>query len=190
MSAPLRRLLVLLLVTAFCAACGVGPESSARPFPPEDVPRGLLVGPTGSPQPAGPRVQQLVFVRESRLVRVQRPVAEVTPRTVLADLFNGPLPDEGERGLTTALPTGAEVPTVDVQDGVASVSLSPQVLDSGRDDQVIALAQVVLSLAALPEVDEVRFVQDGVPIEVPRADGEVTTDPLREVDYGDLLDVF
>lgn len=170
-----------------CSGCGVGPEDAARPLSPQEVPPGRLAERPGSPQPAGEREERLYFLRDSGLVPVVRPASQVTPQTVLADLLAGPLPRERERGLTTALPTSAEPATLTLQDGLALVDLGDRLLDSGRDDPVTALAQVVLSLTALPEVETVRFVQDGAPEAVPRGDGQVVDVPLRGGDYRDLL---
>ena len=178
----------LVVAGVVCAACGVGPEDAPRPLPAQDVPPGVLSGSTRSPQPPGEREQRLVFVRDAQLVPVRRPALQVTPQTVLADLLTGPLPVEREQGLTTALPSGVEPFAVTVQDAVASVDLGDRLADSGRDDPVTALAQVVLSLTALPEVDAVRFVQDGVPVEVPRGDGRLVDVPLGAQDYRALLD--
>lgn len=182
------RWVALVLSAVLCAACGVGPEDAARPLPAEDVPPGVLSTGARSPQPPGERQQRLVFVRDAQLVPVRRPALQVTPHTVLADLLTGPLPMEREQGLTTALPSGVEPFAVTVQDAVASVDLGDRLVESGRDDPVTALAQVVLSLTALPEVDAVRFVQDGVPVEVPRGDGELVDVPLGAHDYRVLLD--
>lgn len=182
------RWVALVVTGVLCAACGVGPEEAARPLPAEDVPAGVLSAGTPRPQPPGEREQRLVFVRDAQLVPVRRPAVQVTPQTVLADLLTGPLPPEREQGLTTALPTSVEPFVVTVQDGVASVDLGDRLAESGRDDPVTALAQVVLSLTALPEVDAVRFVQDGVPVEVPRGDGRLVDVPLGAQDYQALLD--
>lgn len=117
---------------------------------------------------------------------MSRAAGEVTPATVLRDLLGGPLPAEQEQGLTTALPTGSKALTR-LAGGVASVSLSGALLDNGRSDQVLALAQLVVTLDALPEVRGVRFLQDGEPLPVPRADGAIVSEPLTAADYRDLF---
>lgn len=178
----------LAVVAVLSAGCGVGPEGVARPLSAEEVPAGVLTDRTSSPQPAGEREQRLFFLRDAQLVPVLRPAAQVTPQTVLGDLLGGPLPAEQARGLSTALPASGEPGTVALAGTVALVDLGDRLLESGRDDPVTALAQVVLSLTALPEVEAVRFVQDGAPVEAPRGDGQVVDLPLRGEDYRDLLD--
>lgn len=177
----------LALVAVLSAGCGVGPEDAARPLSTQEVPAGVLTDRTSSPQPAGEREQRLFFLQDSQLVPVLRPAAQVTPQTVLGDLLGGPLPDERDRGLSTAVPTSAEPGSVTLTGPLALVDLGDRLLESGRDDPVTALAQVVLSLTALPAVEAVRFVQDGVPVDVPRGDGQVVDVPLRGEDYRDLL---
>lgn len=168
------------------AGCGVGPEGHARALGVQDAPAGVLVSPSGSAQATGTSDEQLAYVRDARLATVTRAAAEVTPAAVLRDLLGGPLPAEREQGLTTALPAGSGS-LVGVEAGVASVALDGALLDNGRSDQVLALAQVVVTLDALPAVTGVRFLRDGQPLPVPRADGAVVGTPLTAADYRDLL---
>ncbi len=180
---------MLLLVAALVlglTGCGVRPERQARALGAQDAPAGVLVTPSGSAPATGTSNEQLAFVRDAHLAMVTRAAAEVTPAAVLRDLLGGPLPAERDQGLTTVLPAGAGS-LVAVAGGVASVSLSGALLDSGRSDQVLALAQVVVTLDALPEVTGVRFLRDGHPLPVPRADGAIVGTPLTAADYGDLL---
>lgn len=182
------RWAALSLAAVLGTGCGVGPEDAARPLPRDEAPADVLVERAGPPQPPGEQQQRLYFVRDAQLAPVKRPAAQTTPQTVLTDLLGGPLPHERDRGLTTALPPGPQPGSVTVQDGTALVDLGDRLLDSGRDDPVTALAQVVLSLSALPEVDSVRFVSDGMPAAVPRGDGRVVDGPLRASDFQELLD--
>lgn len=176
------------LYAVLLGGCGVGPEQDARPLDSADAPAGVLAPPTGTAQPPGGRAELLVFVREQQLERVSRQAVEVTAQTALSDLLAGPLPQERERGLTSALPT-TDVGSleVEVRDGLALVNIDPELLDSGRSDQVLALAQVVVTLDALPEVQGVQFLSRGEVLPVPRADGAVVRGPLTDLDYADLL---
>lgn len=177
---------VLVLAAALAlTACGVRPEGQARALGPGAGPAGVLVTPSAAPA-TGARAEQLAFVRDARLSTVSRPATEVNPGKVLRDLLDGPLPAERGQGLSTALPA-ASGSLEGVRDGVASVDLNGALLDNGRSDQVLALAQVVLSLDALPDVTGVRFLRDGEPLPVPRADGAIVTGPVTAADYRDLL---
>lgn len=184
-----RRVPAVLLAAALLAggtACGVRPERTARALASGDAPAGVLATPSGSPRPSGASDEQLTFVQGVGLTTATRATTDIGPAAVLRDLLGGPLPAERERGLTTALPAGSGS-LGGVRDGVAAVSLSGALLDAGRSDQVLALAQVVLTLDALPEVTGVRFLRDGAPLPVPRADGAIVAGPLTAADYQDLL---
>ena len=176
-----------LAVTLLTAGCGLRGEEAARPLTPEDAPVGLLSPSPPAAQPPGTSAQQLVFVRESRLVPVTRPAVDVTPQTALDDLLAGPTPQERAAGLSTALPAAAGSVPLRVVDGTASVDVGGAVLESGRSDQVLALAQVVVTLDALPDVTGVLFLQDEAPLPVPRADGAISSGPLTTQDYLPLL---
>lgn len=182
-----RGLVTGLALAVLAAGCGVGPERQARPLTSEEAPFALLSRPTGAAQPPGERSEQLLFIEDALLVPVSRRTVLVTPQSALSDLLTGPSVEERARGLTTALPAGAGPGQVRVEDGLASVSLGGELLDSGRSDQLLAFAQVVLTLAALPEVTAVRFLRDGQPLPVPRADGAIVEAPLTAADYRSLV---
>ena len=175
------------LAALVVAGCGVPAEDTARPLSTDDAPFGLLAGPTATARPQGADAEQLLFVRDSMLVAVTRRAVSVSARSALSDLLSGPSEQERAQGLTTALPPGATRGQVDVTRGVASVDLGPGLLDSGRSDQVLALAQVVVTLDALPGVDAVRFLRDGKALPVPAGDGALQDAPLTAGDYSGLL---
>ena len=52
---------------------------------------------------------------------------------------------------------------------------------------MLALGQLVLTATARPGVGQVRFTLEGLPVQVPTADGTVTSDPLSRDDYLALL---
>ena len=54
-------------------------------------------------------------------------------------------------------------------------------------DQVLAIAQVVMTLTSLPGVDSVQFVRDDETVEVPLPDGTLVRRPLTAADYSSLL---
>ncbi len=185
LSAP--ALLAGSLLAAALAGCGVPAEHDARPLQAGEAPFGLLAPATQAAQPPGARSESLLFVRDSQLVPVTRQAVQVTPRSVLSDLFAGPSAQERMVGLTTALPSGVQVGEVVVTDGLASVAVDGELLDSGRSDQVLALAQVVLTLTGLDEVDAVQFLRAGQTLPVPRADGALSAGPVTAADYASLL---
>lgn len=182
---PLAAVAVAAVV--LLTGCGVTAETRARPLTAADAPLGLLSRSSPSVQPSGAAVERLVFVRDSLLVPVERSTERNGVGAALADLLAGPSPQDRVQGLTTALPVRAEPPAVQVEGGVAVVVGTEELLDSGRSDQVLALAQVVLTLDAVAGVDAVRFTRDGEPLPVPRGDGSLTQAPVSSQDYAELL---
>lgn len=180
----MRRGLAAAALLLLLPGCGIRAESEARPLGTRAA-SPLLLTPTASPGPPGVRRAQLYFVREELLVPVDRPAAAVSPQRALSDLLAGPSEAENARGLTSALPTTGELVLLEVGAGTAVVELTGAL--EGGNNQVLALAQVVATLDAAPGVDDVRFVQDGTPLPVPRADGALTDLPVSLEDYRDLL---
>jgi len=71
--------------------------------------------------------------------------------------------------------------------GIALVDLKSDFLQISSADQVLGLAQVVCTLTSLPGVGQVRFTLHGDPVEIPRADGSLTGEPVSRSDYEDLF---
>jgi len=73
-------------------------------------------------------------------------------------------------------------------DGIAVIELTDELLDDvGREEQLLAVAQLTCAVTLEPGVELVRFSRDGASIEVPRADGSLTSDPVEVADYVDVL---
>jgi spore germination protein GerM len=51
---------------------------------------------------------------------------------------------------------------------------------------MIALAEIVFTATGRPGVGQVSFSLDGRPVEVPRADGSLTSEPLARTDFREL----
>jgi hypothetical protein len=66
------------------------------------------------------------------------------------------------------------------------LELSGETGGRSATENVLAVGQIVLSVTALPTVDEVTFQRDGVAVEALLADGALTTEPLTAADYAAL----
>jgi len=175
-----------LLPAALLCGCGIAPEPAARAVA-QDAPGPQVPPPSSGGGTIGQGRERLFLVRGDALVAVSRTTARrKDPSAALADLLTGPSTEERARGLTSALPADAGAVLLRLEQGTALVSLGDQLSDSGRSDQVLALAQVVSTLDALPEVMAVRFLKDGEPLDVPRGDGSLSTGPLTAADYAAL----
>jgi spore germination protein GerM len=177
-----------LALAVLAAGCGVRAESQPRTLDPGSVPfRSIGQSPTAAPVGAG---RALVYlVRDGAIVAVVRRFPEPpTPEAVLAALVVGPSGRESDAGLTTAVLPGTTFDKQGIAAGVAYVDVpASSTTESGRNDEVLAHAQVVVTLTALPAVTGVRFLRDGQPLDVPRADGSLARVPLTRRDYTALL---
>ncbi len=98
----------------------------------------------------------------------------------------GPTPAEARAGIWSAIPPGTSVRATRIRNGVATVDLSSNLATIGGTDEILAVAQIVLGVTALPDVDAVIFLLDGAETSVPRSDGVLVSGPLDPDDYSEL----
>jgi hypothetical protein len=192
------RVIALLCLLLMCSSCGVDPQSSAHVFDRSEVPYGLTD--TTPPSTAGtveaspfssataPVEFDLYFIRSGILAAVTRRAAVAPlPSELVAILVAGPTPAERDTGHRSAL-TGLEI-TARAGDAAATVNvdLARTFNDIPRSDRILALGQITLTLTARAGVSVVQYTIDGAPIEVPKANGVVTRDPVSRADYLALL---
>jgi hypothetical protein len=178
----------VLTIALTATGCGIAPDRSARAIEPPPGPYQLTTPPPPTPASTGPVTEQLFLVKDGKLVRVERKISGAqSVQQLMNDLLAGATSDEQRVGLSSALPGNNVIGGVTVNDGVATVDLGPGLEDTGRNDEVLALGQVVCTLDGRSDVKGVLFRQDGQTIAVPRADGALSTGPLTAADYTDLL---
>jgi spore germination protein GerM len=138
----------------------------------------------------------------------------VTIQSELNELFNGPgSAQAGAPGnLLTYIPAGTSVISATVTPtGLATLDLSPDIENAIGEELIQAFAQMVYTITwptachkidtgplprttpppprgfETPCVDKVVFEVDGVPQQVPIADGAQTNQPTTRADYKSLL---
>ncbi|MDC2954713.1 GerMN domain-containing protein [Streptomyces gilvifuscus] len=128
------------------------------------------------------------FLHDGKVSAVPRTVtAPATATAALHALLAGPSRFEGHRGRTTAVPSGTELRSVDVQGRLATVDLSERFLDDGGGPSMRArLAQVVFTLTRFPTVRKVAFEIDGKPVRYFGPEGVVLDGPVGRADFEDL----
>ncbi|NUR69704.1 MAG: GerMN domain-containing protein [Hamadaea sp.] len=182
---------VLLAAVLLVAGCGVSTESDPRGVSP---PPGPFAGLT-SPRPSAPataatgRIDEvLYFILAGRLVPVTRRVdLQPSVTELISALRAGPAPTEREAGLTTALGGTDVVAAVSISGSRVELALAAPVEGSGRADEALAYAQLVCTLTAHADIQDVVFTRDGSPVGVPRGDGSLSEGPLTADDYSRLL---
>lgn len=179
-----------LLVGLVLVGCSPGPQRRAEVEDDARIPFQLLDADAPRLRPvAGSAASGLVtlcYLDENGLVEVE---AEL-PRTVrggaglVAALADVP---EGAPGSLRTAVGSSFVRDVTIAAGIARVDLRPEIAEVDGDDQLLGVAQLVCTLTGRPGVGLVSFTLDGSPVDVPRADGSLTSSPVSRDDYADLL---
>lgn len=176
-----RVLIPALALALVGAACGVPLDSA-----PETVPMEPADGPELGPTPGTEQLPvTLYLVGDGGVVGVAHHLASpVDAGSVLDYLFDGI--DPRAVGLRTSIPDGTELLGMVVEGTTARIDLTRDFAAVGGEEELLAVAQVVLTLTDLPEIEAVSFELEGVPTDVPRADGALTGRPVTAADYRTL----
>lgn len=185
------RILVCLLAGLVLVSCGVpverGPApigTAAMPSRMQHVSEPTAVRLTATP---GRAIVRVGFVRDGRLVTLVRDASSGPRlRTLIRELLAGPTAVEQANRITSALPQGLILTVADVRGSRVVLELSGETDGRSATENVLAVAQIVLSVTAVPTVHEVTFSRGGRPAEALLPDGTLTIQPLTEADYAPL----
>lgn len=179
---------VLAVVLALLAGCGVPAEDEPRPLPTAGTVAGTGPVVEVPPSPVGAVAQPFYFVRRDRLAPVVRWVEPATPLdAVTRALLDGPTQAEAAADLTSALTGTVTVRGVRRSGTVAVVDIGDALPETGRTDEILAFGQIVCTLTARNDVSGVTFVRGGQPLEVPGSDGSLSAEPMTARHYASLL---
>ncbi len=186
-----HRLLTTLAIAAAAAlaaaACGIPQDRHPTVLPGGVVNGGLgTTTTTTAPAPTPAVPVTVFFVRAEHVVPVVRTTTQPDIAGVLHLLLAGPSESEVAGGLRTAISGQTGLPGIRPDGSSAVIDLSKAFVEVGGQEQILALAQVVLTAAALPGITSVRFSLEGQPVEVPRADGTLSAGPMTAADYAAL----
>jgi spore germination protein GerM len=179
--AALLRAVLAALVAVLVAGCGVAPDDRPEEVTTEPAPASA-VG-TGTPG-SGPLLT-IYLVRGDELTPVVRRTSTRTTAVALELLVEGPTRAEAAAGIRTALAPEVVGVVDTLPDGTLTLSLTRGFTGLTGGNQLLAVAQVVWSLTALPGTTAVRFTVEGVPVEVPTDDG-LTASPVERDDYASV----
>ena len=164
---------VLVLLTMVTVGCGI-----PRDQEPIRTPGGVVlpaVAPSDSLPPAGaavPETDVAVFlVRAEHLVKVVRSARRADLTGVLNVLLAGPTEPELVAGIRTAISPQTDLRSAHLEGDTAVVDLSAAFVEVGGQEQILAVAQVVLTATAVPGVGRVRFLLEGQGVEIPGPTG-------------------
>jgi hypothetical protein len=184
----MQRLASTIIIALAVLACGVATDPAPVHFDDDvkaAVAAALTPPPTASPAESG-RLVDLYFIAGERLVGLTRTVPD-DPGAVVRALIDGPGATEVNLDLRTAIPPATQVRAVVVTDGTARVDLSADFTAVGGQEEIFAVAQIVITLTSLAQVDGVTFAIDGADVAVPTGEGSVADSPLTPRDYQSLL---
>ncbi|MEU8659750.1 GerMN domain-containing protein [Actinoplanes philippinensis] len=175
-----------LAVILLLAGCGVPAQDEPHRVDPARRPLNETIAPAVT-EPAGEVAQVMCLVRENRLVQSVRRVDAVPgPQRQLDQLIAGPTPAEQAQDLSTALAATALTVTVPAT-AVAAVDVGEAEEGAARSDEVLAYGQIVCALTSRVDIAAVSFQRAGQPLQVPRGDLTLTSEPLRAADYRSLI---
>lgn len=180
---------VLATVGILAAGCGIPRDAEPRVSP------GGLVMPALAPSdpatlPGAPdpeREASIYLVRAEQIVKVIRNAGRADLTGVLDLLLAGPTEAEFAAGIRTAISPQTDLRSVRLEGDTAVVDVSAAFVEVGGQEQILAVAQIVLTATAVPGTARVRFLLEGQPVEVFRPDGTLTAEALGPTDYAGLL---
>ncbi len=176
-----------MLAFLLLAACGPPISDNVEIADPQDVPFGLLepdrVPAALQPGPAATLRIHLFDPDRSELVAVTRQVTATGIDAAIDELETDPNDAESSIGLRSALTDIDAVADTNVDGSTAVVDLNESFTTLGGSEQVVAIAQLVFTLTAQPNIEQVSLTIDGESVEVPRDDGTLTRNPLTRADY-------
>lgn len=180
-----------VVLALLLGACGVPGGDDMELVEPEAVPFGLLEDDreVAEADEDGSAVLEVFLVADDPgvLVPVERQVGSPSLASVLEELAAGPTAAEAAMGLRSAIPDRDVVARTTLDNGTATVDLTEDFPSLGGSDQLLAIAQIVLSLTERPGVERVAFTLDGDRVEVPRGDGSLTSGSVSRDAYVPLL---
>lgn len=190
----MRRALAVLGATASIAVligCGVPDDAKPRAIDPDNVPFALLAPTSSTPEPtiAGPSslVPAVVYLvgQQGRLIETQRMVrAPATLAKVVSALLSGVTDEDAAGKRRSAIASGTTLRGLDGPiGGLLTVDLSNDLLRVTGRRQIEAVAQIVFTATAVPAVERILFEFEGRRHDVPRGDGELTSEPLDRRDF-------
>jgi spore germination protein GerM len=178
------------------SACGIPTTGGPKPVSKPDVPFHLLApqAPTTTTTTIPPTAFSVpvtvYFVAPSRQSLVATARSVEPPETlgaVLGVLLDGPTAIESDRNISTGFTAGVKVLDTTVTGSTATVDFNRAFGQISGTPQVLAVAQVVFTVAAQLGTDAgVQFEIAGKPTPVPTSSGAQATGPVHLLQYAGL----
>lgn len=180
----LVALALVLAAPALLAACGGEPTPAATVTVTATPSAGVSASPSVTSN--AQTVLTVFFLRGDKLGTAERRVPKTTAvaRAAMDALCYGVTASEANAGLSTAVPSGTNVRSLDVKNGVATVDLTSRFAAGGGSLSMQArVAQVVYTLTQFPTVKSVKFMMNGAPLETLGGEGLMLDTPQRRAQW-------
>lgn len=185
----MRRAAAVTIALLVVGGCAVRADRSIEHIDDHSVPFGLL-DPKAPAVVAvnGGRTVSVCLLKEDKLAVVSRKLPNDAGLLDVASALSALTDAEAETGLQTKLTGPDEIRSVTLQAGTASVDFAKTSEQTLTADPLATIAQLVCTLTAQPGVGLVAFTVNGLAIEVPRADGSLSDQPVTRDDYRPLFE--
>lgn len=180
----MSRRMLFPVIALLVAACGIPVEAEPEIVDVE------LAPPAGNETPAPGELAavSLYLVRDEALVHVTRDLRSPPSLTsIFGSLLSDVTPEERQANLRTAIPPGTEIISITEDGSVLRVDLNSEFAAVGGEEELLAVAQIVMTATSVEGVDRVAFLLEGVPTDVPVASGALSVDPVGAADYEALV---
>jgi hypothetical protein len=183
-TATARRALLVGVISAVLAACGIQADSAPHDVP-EDF-RANLSGVSSGTDASGAERIYLVEPGEDQLLR-SVPREASSPEELIEILLLGPNTTEQDAEYTTTIPSTLELLSAREQGSYLYLDVTSELTEMSTPGLVQALAQIVYTASELENVESVQITVDGEVIAWPKGNLESTTGLLRTYDYPGLV---
>ncbi len=187
----LERATGATLMAVLLSGCGLTTTHPLEDIDPLSLPGTLVRTPAPTPSNSAAPVAadgSVYFVRDERLVERERTLrlssGPVAVQELLDSLAAGPDEADRDNGMASALPPAVVLRLTSLVGDIATVDLT---LDQLPLTQTSAIAQIVLTVTSLAEVNGLKLTINGAPISAPLASGAQTDRPLTRADYVQML---
>lgn len=173
-----------LLLSLLVMACGVPVERGVEPLD-IDVEQPPAIE---EPSPEDLAAVSMYLIRDGGLVHVTRDLpVPISLEKTLESLLGGTSEPEERADLRTSIPPGTRLLGIDIDGGTASLNLSSDFASVGGEEEILAVAQIVLTIASSESASQVEFELDGVPTDVPVSGGALSNQPVGADEYIELI---
>lgn len=180
----IRRLTSITILCGLLVGCGVPVDEAPVAVDVEYEPASRMAAQASESLVAA----SMYLVRGERLIPVTRDLPGPPDLTkIVASLLDGPTDPEMRSQLRTAIPAGTRTLDVELEGDIAYVDLSREFTTVGGEEEILAIAQIVLTLTAVDGVERVGFLLNGVATNVPLPDGALSEAPVPGSAYLELV---